>query len=367
MNSLKTMVTAVIMAGVLYGVYIFLNRTPNDPNSSKTGDLASEAPDINMTPPTNEVSPDDLPKAFGLMSTPAGSNPTPLDTQTGVPAPASPPIANQYDPNNSSTSGTAPSNNLDITIPTGDFSTTTNPNGTAGLNNTDSNNLWQNSMAQVNLELAENRLSDAHRDLSRLYFDPSTTPERKKEIEPRLDQLAGTVVYSKQHLLGKPYKVQANDTLDGIANTFNIPSGLLVKINGLDPNAPLRPGQTLKVIQGPFNATIDLSDYELTLTTVDGRYAGRFQIGIGPFAKNITERVVYMVGGKTDITPRFNLGQTNLGKRWIELKNEFGLHGTNNPASIGTSQGTGAISLGDRDIEDLYDIFSYGSKVTIQP
>ena len=44
--------------------------------------------------------------------------------------------------------------------------------------------------------------------------------------------------------------------------------------------AGLQPGQEVKVIQGPFHAVVDLSDYELTLM-VEGRYAGRFRIGIG--------------------------------------------------------------------------------------
>ncbi|MGD9126004.1 MAG: LysM peptidoglycan-binding domain-containing protein [Planctomycetia bacterium] len=375
MNSLKTMATAVIMAGVLYGVYIFLNRTPDDSNSPEMAkewnNIKSDVPDVNVTPPTAEITPGGLAEvspeqAFsGISTTPTTpstpypdtanvnvSLPTGTPDPTGVQAPVSPPIGSQYDPNNNTTSGTTYSGDP-----------TVNPNGTTPAQD----NSWQNTMAQVQLQLAEKRLADAHRDLSQAYFDPNTTPENKKKIEPLLDQLAGTVVYSKQHLLEKPYKVNQGDTLETIARQFNVPVGLIAKINGLNPSTPLQAGQDLKIVQGPFSATIDLSDHELTLTTADGRYAGRFPIGVGPYANNINEKSVFMVINKSDTSPRFEQGQTHLGRRWIGLKNEFGLHGTDNPGSIGTSNGNGAISLGDKDIADLFDILSFQSKVTIQP
>jgi lipoprotein-anchoring transpeptidase ErfK/SrfK len=54
-----------------------------------------------------------------------------------------------------------------------------------------------------------------------------------------------------------------------------------------------------------------------------------------------------------------------LGKRWIDLGNQIGIHGTNDPRNIGHTEGRGSIFLSDRDIDDVYDILTVGSKIAI--
>ena len=380
MNSLKTMATAAIMVGCLYGVYILLNRTPGDSNSPemsqewdsmKTGaEIAGtgEIPSVDVSLPSTNLAPSGLTEvsaeeAFASTGSPSSYSNTPQPTAPiGVPVAVSAPIGDQFDPSGATTPNHVPGNMMSPqnTQP-GNYA----PTDLNGVNNQKTG--WEETLQKAKQELAEDRLADAHMDLSRAYADPNTTPEKKKEIEPLLDQLAGTVVYSRQHLLEQPYKVRPNDSLEAVAQRFNVPVGLLAKINGLDPTAPLQPGQELKVIQGSFNATVDLSDHVLTLTTADGRYAGRFPIGVGPNAANITRSSVYMVTDKTDTTELAKQGRTRIGRRWIGLGEQLGLHGTDTPSVIGTSNGNGAISLSDRDIEDVYDILSVGSKVTIQP
>ena len=55
-----------------------------------------------------------------------------------------------------------------------------------------------------------------------------------------------------------------------------------------------------------------------------------------------------------------------LGERWIGLGGGVGIHGTNNPQNIGRDELPGSISLNPRDSEDVYDILSLGSRVTIR-
>ena len=92
-----------------------------------------------------------------------------------------------------------------------------------------------------------------------------------------LDQMAGVVIYSRQHLLEPPYQVQPGDTLERIAEALNVPALLLARINGVRDSESLRPGRELKVLRGPFSAVIDLGKSELTLMLRD-RYAGRFPV-----------------------------------------------------------------------------------------
>ena len=55
-----------------------------------------------------------------------------------------------------------------------------------------------------------------------------------------------------------------------------------------------------------------------------------------------------------------------LGDRWIGLGSEIGIHGTNRPDTIGRTDLPGSISLSPRNVEDVYDILSVGSKVIVR-
>ncbi len=135
-------------------------------------------------------------------------------------------------------------------------------------------------LAVVNAEVDHGRTADAHRMLSSLYGSPDVPSDMTREINGRLDQMAGVVIYSRQHLLERPYLVQPGDTLERIADAYSVPATLLARINGIRDPQGLRPGRELKVVRGPFTAVISLEKLELTLMLQD-RYAGRFAIGLG--------------------------------------------------------------------------------------
>lgn len=80
--------------------------------------------------------------------------------------------------------------------------------------------------------------------------------------------------------------------------------------------------------------------------------------------------------GKNDTpTPhgRFTIANKHLnpggvfGSRWLGLSiSNYGIHGTNNPSSIGQSVSKGCIRLQNRDIEKLYPEITIGTLVIIQ-
>ena len=184
--------------------------------------------------------------------------------------------------------------------------------------------------------------------------------------------MAGTVVYSTQHLLDSPYEVQQGERLEDISQRYNVPWQLLAKINGIDDPQSLRPGERLKVMRGPFSATVSLEKRQLTLLLADGSYAGRFAVGIGreqPPAEGVyavSDKVVNPVYRGPQQTIGAGDPANPLGDRWIGLGSSLGIHGTNRPDSIGRVDLPGSISLSPRDVEDVYDILSVGSKVTIR-
>jgi len=232
-------------------------------------------------------------------------------------------------------------------------------------------------MEEAHRRLAKGGIAEVHLALSRLYGNADLTPEESRQLADLLDQLAGTVIYSRQHILEPAYTVKPGETLQQIAQGYNVPWQLLAKINGIRQPDPLQPGKQLKVFHGPFEAVVYLDRYELVLT-LGGRYAGRFPIGIGrDFAKLEGS---YTVKRKLKDPPYYGPDRTlepgdpsnPLGKFWLELGDRMGIHGTNDVKNLRRADGRGSICLGPRDIEDVYDILaadsqsSPGSKVTIR-
>jgi hypothetical protein len=403
MNSVKTFFMAAILVAVLYGVYVVVNRNPGsgtvpdvardvtdmlkiDPGSGTSASShlspspgaapAFTPPAASAAPRFTGASPDAAPSyptpsaapAFdgGVSATPAPAF-TPGDPPTAPTMPSSTPTdPGALSPYPSagadvSPSGVAPAGVTPSEVPRA-LAPPPMSNFEAGLPAPAAD--FPSFMAQVDKELAAGRLAEAHLLLSRRYDDPAMKPGERGQVEQLLDQLAGTVIFSREHFLEQPYLGLPTDTLEKIAERYNVPAGLLAKINGLDPKAPLQPGQELKTVRGPFDAAISLSRHELTLSLGGKRYAGRFPIGLGPdLEKNAG---TFMVTDKTDVSALPAEQSQSWGTRFIGLGRDLGIHGTNDPQSIGKTTNEGYIRLDNRDVEDLFDILSIGSKVIIR-
>jgi LysM repeat protein len=71
------------------------------------------------------------------------------------------------------------------------------------------------------------------------------------------------------------------------------------------------------------------------------------------------------LGNYTIVSKIINPGGI-LGTRWLGLSlPQYGIHGTNNPSSIGTAASKGCIRLYNHDVEDLFSRVSLGTPVQI--
>jgi LysM repeat protein len=232
---------------------------------------------------------------------------------------------------------------------------------------------WKSAM----LSLEQDRLADAHLALSEWYGNPSLSPEEDAQLLELLDRLAGTVIYSREHLLERAHEVQPGETLDRIADMYEVPWQVLANINGISDPQRIRPAETLKVVHGPFDAVVELERFRLTLF-LQGRYAGRFRIGIGKdrstpegeFAvlQKLTNPTYY---GNQEVIDQ-NDPNNPLGEYALMLGDHILIHGTNDPQSIGRAESRGCIRLDNRDIKDVFEILSArtdrsaGSKVAVR-
>jgi LysM repeat protein len=211
--------------------------------------------------------------------------------------------------------------------------------------------------------------------LSDWYGDPSLTPTESQEVNSLLGQLAGTVIYEgpPEHRLEPAYLVKSGETLHDVAQKYDVPWQLLAKINRLTDPGSLQPGQELKVVRGPFSALVDLSERKLTLM-LDRRYAGVFPIELDPSATleegqwKVDQKLLTPAGGGL-----YGSAASQGEDRSLLLSNPAApsgeaivLRGPGNTDAASSAPAGRVIRLKSVDINDLYDILSEKSRVTVR-
>jgi LysM repeat protein len=226
-----------------------------------------------------------------------------------------------------------------------------------------------NRFAEVEEKLSAGEILAAHKLLSKMYWSAKGRPDA--ELQERLDTTAKKIFFSPQPHFIEPHVVQSGDQLQRIARKYNLSWEYLAALNKTDPKR-IREGQKLKVLKGPFAAIVNLRDFALTVH-LQGYYVKRYEVGIGrdgssPIGKfPVLEKLVdpqytdpegKVIDGGDPTNP--------LGKRWLDLGDSYGIHGTIEPDSIGTASSRGCIRLRDADILQVYDFLVKGSLVEIR-
>jgi lipoprotein-anchoring transpeptidase ErfK/SrfK len=214
-----------------------------------------------------------------------------------------------------------------------------------------------------------------------LAKDPSAA--QRAAILPKITDLCARTLLASAVMpedeAESEYVVQSGDRLATIAPRFMIPYEQIKRLNRLTSDS-LQPGQKLKVVKGPFNVRVSKGTHTLELWLRDTPVKV-FQVAIGTQDK--TPSGTYPVTNKV-INPRFDPPKSArgilsskasgapdnpLGSRWIAFgspADSLGIHGTNDPTSIGKSVSLGCVRMQNADVELLYDFLVVGmTKVEI--
>lgn len=208
--------------------------------------------------------------------------------------------------------------------------------------------------------------------------------ERKMAfIKQQLSGLADEWLFSRtifpQDKLCDTYTVKPSDRLAVIGKQFKVPWEILQQINGLERPESLKTGEIIKVINGPFHARIDRSQFTLDLY-LQNTFVRSFQVGLGRQEHETpTGRWIVEPGGKlikptwtdpdTGKTYRADDSDYPLGSRWIGLKGlqgdakgrqGFAIHGTKQPEQIGAAGSRGCIRLHNGDAILIYNLLMPG-------
>lgn len=229
--------------------------------------------------------------------------------------------------------------------------------GTGHVNTTPFSVAW----AATQETLRRGDLSQALLMLSEYYGDPQLSSAESNQLQELLSQLAGTVIYSTSHELEEPYHVQQGETLADVAQKYEVTPELLAKINGISDPSRLSPGTELKVVRGPFNAVVDESGLRLVLR---GRYAGRFTAR-GPANWPVDSWTVQQKVPAADAAAG---PSASSGKHLVLTPATPGADVQ--PVAVvaddaASGQRQPVVRVSAQDMNDLYDILTIGSRVTV--
>ena len=162
------------------------------------------------------------------------------------------------------------------------------------------------------------------------------------------------------------HTVTAGQTLAQIARDYRTPLSAIISANpGINPNV-LYIGQQI-VIPGfpnpnalPYQIEISVNNRWLRLFK-NHVLQKQYPIAVG--------RILYdtPVGNFIIINKEPNPGGP-FGTMWMSLSKEhYGIHGTNDPSSIGHAVSHGCIRMHNHDVEELASIVPIGTQVFIHP
>ncbi len=112
--------------------------------------------------------------------------------------------------------------------------------------------------------------------------------------------------------------------------------------------------------QGTYSIVVNLNAHTLTLLK-DGKIYKTYPVAIGKMVTP-TKRGTYRI-----INKAMNPGGP-YGARWMGLDvpgGGYGIHGTNNPSSIGQSVSHGCIRMYNKDVIELFQLVNVGTIVKI--
>jgi|694.fasta_scaffold28223_6 hypothetical protein len=395
-DSLKPLVVLVLLGTILYGAWSVVNKGPGSTSGIPAEPVRTDLSSAPAFPPQVEVSTG--PGALAA-ATPLAATAAPAPIAAGIPAaPAVPAVASPVPPVRSESAPTylnavsAPPPVADPAEPAGSV----DPAGPAPMatppatafDPLDAQQIpppssfgreaapsaaFASAWADAHDKLAAGRYAEALAVLSTWHDDPSLGLEESQRLEDLLGQLAGTVIYSQQDLLLPPHVVEQGETLLSIAAPLAVPWQLLAKINGVADPARLVPGESLKLVRGPFDAVVSVSRRRLSLR-VGGNYAGSFPVVVGRQLRERVGSALPVVAVQRDDAPAEEQTGTATQVSWsqpgpmsIALAGGLAIEGVADPATV-SENAIPATSLivAERDLSELADILGQGSQVIVR-
>ena len=203
--------------------------------------------------------------------------------------------------------------------------------------------------------------------------------QQQQTVKAKLSSLAdewliSSKIFTGDRLCGS-YKVEPGEILTNIGKKYKVPPEIIQQINKIPRPELLRAESTIKVINGPFNATVHLKSYTMDIY-LQNVFVRTFNIGVGQPGMDTPKGLWRVAANGKLIEPPWpdpvsgkvlHAGDPGyaLGSRWIGLegigentKKEtgYGIHGTKDPETIGTASSRGCVRLHNGDVIFVYNL-----------
>lgn len=246
----------------------------------------------------------------------------------------------------------------------------------------------------------------ARSELSKAILSGGLSGRDERDAIDKAVSLAERTLLSREVFPDDPYvsyyTVQSGETLadqrtrKGIVNKLDlrVPSEAVLRVNRMRDARELRAGQDLKVVKGPFHAIVTKSrfacDVYLHREGLEPAFVKRLRVGLGQ--NGSTPAGLWQVSSKLPYAtwypppnaphsgpirpgePDYPLGDKGfwIGIEGLEENTQgrfgYGIHGTDDPSSIGREESLGCIRLADEDIALLFSLLREGhSTVEVRP
>ncbi|MCA9255340.1 MAG: L,D-transpeptidase family protein [Phycisphaerales bacterium] len=200
--------------------------------------------------------------------------------------------------------------------------------------------------------------------------------EQQEAVRRDLATIADKLIFGKLASPGDPiarmHEVASGESLYVLAKRHKLTINFLAKINQLRQKDMIRAGARLKVIDGPFRAVVRKSQHRMDIFLQD-QYVKSYTVGLGmdngtPIGEwEVTTKQVNPAWTDPRDGTHYSPDDPNnpIGDRWIGLdcvagecigRSGFGIHGTNDPGSIGSDMSMGCVRLLADDVAALYDL-----------
>lgn len=182
-----------------------------------------------------------------------------------------------------------------------------------------------------------------------------------------------------------PVRVERGDSLDAICRRLaarrdlRVTPAFLALVNDVRPSR-IRAGVTLRVPSGSMSIRVSKSAFRLCVL-VGGVHFREFAVGTG--RDDSSPEGEFVIAGKTKNpvwtdpetgrTWKYGESGHRIGSRWLGFNTKggdrtgFGIHGTDEPASIGRGESRGCLRMGREDVELLFDLIPEGTPVSVTP
>jgi lipoprotein-anchoring transpeptidase ErfK/SrfK len=217
--------------------------------------------------------------------------------------------------------------------------------------------------------------------------DPTSDSPANEQVLQQLTKLSDDMIFSPKITQNDPlvikHVVEAGQNLQRIANLYKTTVPLICRINNLSSPNNLRQGQPLKIVLGPFHATVCKHNFRMSVYCQD-ILVKTFPVGLGAEGATPTGQWTIKLkqlhplyypprGGKVMAADD---PKNPLGGYWMALEGiegaavgqeRYGIHGTIEPDSIGKNASMGCIRMRNEDVSFVYELLVvHDSVVTVK-